>query len=111
MLSSSLIIPLKNVNNTFFQQVASCTLDAGVKIYAGRVDSVHAEAYKILGSLGRANEVESGGGKLSLDFITAKHFDLIISLVLPYNLFRLQYIYNQFAKYIQLGYSSLLFFS
>ena len=35
-------------------QVASCTLDAGVKIYAYRVDSVHSEAYKVLGSLGRA---------------------------------------------------------
>ena len=39
-------------------QVASCTLDAGVKIYAYRVDSVHNEAYKVLGSLGRV--VENG---------------------------------------------------
>lgn len=37
-------------------QVASCTLDAGVKIYAYRVDSVHSEAYKVLGSLGRVVE-------------------------------------------------------
>ena len=41
-------------------QSASCTLDAGVKIYAGRVDSVHADAYKMLGSLGRATVGEEG---------------------------------------------------
>ncbi|XP_065649777.1 condensin complex subunit 2 isoform X2 [Hydra vulgaris] len=34
--------------------LASCTLDAGVKIYAYRVDCIHSEAYKILSSLGRA---------------------------------------------------------
>lgn len=37
-----------------FPQVASCTLDASAKIYAGRVDSIHAQAYKMLGGLGRA---------------------------------------------------------
>lgn len=36
-------------------QVASCTLDASAKIYAGRVDSIHAQAYKMLGGLGRAD--------------------------------------------------------
>ena len=41
-------------------QVASCTLDAGVKIYAYRVDSVHTEAYKMLGSLGRAVDNQDG---------------------------------------------------
>eukprot|EP00794_Sanderia_malayensis_P005627 gene5627-6323_t len=49
----------KEDNTTNFQAV-SCTLDAGVKIYAGRVDSVHSDAYKMLGSLGRAAEVQSG---------------------------------------------------
>lgn len=34
-------------------QVASCTLDASVKIYSYRVDSVHSEAYKMLGGLAR----------------------------------------------------------
>ncbi|XLR14255.1 hypothetical protein S83_042193, partial [Arachis hypogaea] len=29
-------------------QKASCTLEAGVKIYSLRVDSVHSEAYKVL---------------------------------------------------------------
>lgn len=43
-------------------QSASCTLDAGVKIYASRVDSVHADAYKMLGSLGRATVDEEEGG-------------------------------------------------
>ncbi|KAK2987018.1 hypothetical protein RJ640_004744, partial [Escallonia rubra] len=34
---------------------ASCTLEAGVKIYSLRVDSVHSEAYKVLGLLIRAS--------------------------------------------------------
>lgn len=38
---------------TNFQR-ASVTLDAGVKIYSYRVDSVHTETFKILGGLGRA---------------------------------------------------------
>ncbi len=53
---------IKGAINSDFQ-VASCTLDAGAKIYAGRVDSVHADAYKMLGSLGRATEMPSGEGK------------------------------------------------
>ena len=36
-------------------QRASVTLDAGVKIYSYRVDSVHTEMFKILGGLGRAS--------------------------------------------------------
>ena len=39
---------------TNFQR-ASVTLDAGVKIYSYRVDSVHTETFKILGGLGRAS--------------------------------------------------------
>lgn len=42
-------------------QKASCTLEAGVKIYSLRVDSVHSEAYKVLGWIniaGRENEKE-----------------------------------------------------
>ena len=34
-------------------QKASCTLDAGVKIYGCRVDSVHTEAYKVLAGVNR----------------------------------------------------------
>eukprot|EP00052_Salpingoeca_macrocollata_P017771 m.145392 g.145392 ORF g.145392 m.145392 type:complete len:712 (+) comp20494_c0_seq1:37-2172(+) len=37
-------------------QVASCTLDASVKIYSYRVDSVHSEAYKVLGGLSRSGK-------------------------------------------------------
>ncbi|CAK9882051.1 unnamed protein product [Sphagnum jensenii] len=36
-------------DQTNFQK-ASCTLEAGVKIYSTRVDSVHTEAYKVLGA-------------------------------------------------------------
>ncbi|GJN41299.1 hypothetical protein PR202_gn00650 [Eleusine coracana subsp. coracana] len=44
---------------------ASCTLEAGVKIYSLRVDSVHSEAYKVLGGINRAgrgdeDDVETG---------------------------------------------------
>jgi condensin complex subunit 2 len=39
--------------STNFQK-ASCTLDAGVKIYASRVDSVHSETFKVLGGLSRS---------------------------------------------------------
>ena len=40
-------------------QKASCTLDAGVKIYSSRVDSIHTDAFKVLGGLHRtSNEQE-----------------------------------------------------
>ncbi|EDQ86567.1 uncharacterized protein MONBRDRAFT_28164 [Monosiga brevicollis MX1] len=34
-------------------QIASCTLDASVKIYSYRIDSIHSEAYKVLGGIAR----------------------------------------------------------
>ncbi|NXY87230.1 CND2 protein, partial [Alcedo cyanopectus] len=34
-------------------QVAAGTLDASAKIYAVRVDAVHADTYRVLGGLGR----------------------------------------------------------
>ncbi|KAL2331859.1 hypothetical protein Fmac_019440 [Flemingia macrophylla] len=37
-------------------QIASCTLEAGVKIYSLRVDSVHSEAYKVLARMNRAGQ-------------------------------------------------------
>eukprot|EP01028_Stygiella_incarcerata_P013830 TRINITY_DN850_c1_g1_i1.p1 TRINITY_DN850_c1_g1~~TRINITY_DN850_c1_g1_i1.p1 ORF type:complete len:879 (+),score=315.59 TRINITY_DN850_c1_g1_i1:112-2637(+) len=43
-------------------QVASCTLDASVKIYSCRVDSVYSEAYKIMGGLTRTRKKGSGSG-------------------------------------------------
>jgi Condensin complex subunit 2 len=36
-------------------QLASSTLDASAKIYAGRVDAIHSDAYKVLTGLGRSN--------------------------------------------------------
>ncbi|GFY99154.1 hypothetical protein Acr_13g0005550 [Actinidia rufa] len=45
-------------------QKASCTLEAGVKIYSMRVDSVHSEAYKVLGGInrvGQENELDNVG--------------------------------------------------
>ncbi|KAK7324814.1 hypothetical protein VNO77_28672 [Canavalia gladiata] len=37
-------------------QMASCTLEAGVKIYSLRVDSVHSQAYKVLARMNRAGQ-------------------------------------------------------
>ena len=37
-------------------QLASTTLDAGVKIYSYRVDSVYTEAFKLMGGLNRTNK-------------------------------------------------------
>lgn len=36
--------------------MASSTLDASAKIYAGRVDAIHSETYKVLTGLGRGND-------------------------------------------------------
>ncbi|XP_012572622.1 condensin complex subunit 2-like isoform X1 [Cicer arietinum] len=51
------IIRVEDDNNaeTDFQ-MASCTLEAGVKIYSLRVDSVYSEAYKVLSRMNRAGE-------------------------------------------------------
>ncbi|KAG9447625.1 hypothetical protein H6P81_013753 [Aristolochia fimbriata] len=50
-------------------QKASCTLEAGVKIYSMRVDSVHSEAYKVLGGINRVGheddkEIASEGDRV-----------------------------------------------
>ena len=39
-------------------QKSSCTLDAGVKIYASRVDSFHNETFKMLGGMNKVATVE-----------------------------------------------------
>lgn len=47
-------------------QKASCTLEAGVKIYSLRVDSVHTEAYKVLGGINRTgtgDQNDNGNGE------------------------------------------------
>jgi condensin complex subunit 2 len=42
-------------------QMAGVTLDAGVRIYCSRVDSVHTNAFKVLGSLSRTGKNEKNG--------------------------------------------------
>ena len=42
-------------------KVASSTLDASAKIYAGRVDAIHTETYKVLSGLGRGSNVQKQG--------------------------------------------------
>ncbi|KAK8289753.1 hypothetical protein V6Z11_D07G209700, partial [Gossypium hirsutum] len=50
----------ENDVETNFQK-ASCTLEAGVKIYLLSVDSVHSEACKVLGGINRADSVVENG--------------------------------------------------
>ncbi|XP_038996383.1 condensin complex subunit 2-like isoform X2 [Hibiscus syriacus] len=52
-LRDIIMVEEENDVETNFQKV-SCTLEAGVKIYSLRVDSVHSEAYKVLGGINRA---------------------------------------------------------
>lgn len=50
-------VPRRTSTETNFQ-LAGVTLDAGVKIYCSRVDSVHSNAFRVLGGLSRT----TGGG-------------------------------------------------
>lgn len=50
-----LVQPNAQEGSTTNFQRASVTLGAGVEIYSKRVDSVHTEAFKVLGGLGRGN--------------------------------------------------------
>ncbi|XP_062212521.1 condensin complex subunit 2-like isoform X2 [Phragmites australis] len=71
-------------DETNFQK-ASCTLEAGVKIYSLRVDSVHSEAYKVLGGINRAGrgedaDLEEGGNaEAAQEDISKKDADRRIS--------------------------------
>ncbi len=58
-------------SQTNFQR-ASVTLDAGVKIYSHRVDSVHTETFKMLGTFGRASG-PAGGQEAAGACAAAKH--------------------------------------
>ncbi|KAI5671323.1 hypothetical protein M9H77_11687 [Catharanthus roseus] len=49
----------ENDEETNFQK-ASCTLEAGAKIYSMRVDSAHSEAYKVLGGINRVGHENEG---------------------------------------------------
>ena len=48
---------------------ASSTIDAGVKIYSSRVDSVHADAYKVLGNLSRSAAGKVGGASARVGWV------------------------------------------
>ena len=50
---AELVKPEHSEGEDYNFQKASCTLDAGVKIYGCRVDSVHTEAYKVLAGVSR----------------------------------------------------------
>ncbi|XP_013925065.1 PREDICTED: condensin complex subunit 2-like, partial [Thamnophis sirtalis] len=67
------ILKQKDSELTNFK-VAAGTLDASAKIYAVRVDAVHADVYRVLGGLGRdaapaetENSQDTGGEKEDLD--------------------------------------------
>ena len=49
------------VTQCVFVQVASSTLDASAKIYAGRVDSIYTDAFKVLTGFGRDNQNQNEG--------------------------------------------------
>lgn len=53
-------LSLLNLSMNYYLQVAGCTLDAGAKIYAGRVDSIYNDAFKMLGGLGRGGSNDAG---------------------------------------------------
>ena len=46
-------------------QMASVAVEAGVKIYSSRVDSVATEAYKVLSNLSRANNKDGASATSS----------------------------------------------
>ncbi|XP_060079237.1 condensin complex subunit 2-like [Ylistrum balloti] len=48
-------------------QVASTTLDASAKIYAGRVDAIHTETYKVLSGLGRSSDKNKPSDEQDVD--------------------------------------------
>jgi len=54
-----------NDMTNFLHQLASSTIDASAKIYAGRVDAIHSETYKVLSGLGRggASHAPKTGGR------------------------------------------------
>ena len=53
--------------------MAGCTLDAGAKIYAGRVDAMYNDVYKMLGGLGRSNRAEQEGREKFLCSLALSH--------------------------------------
>ncbi|XP_073110424.1 condensin complex subunit 2 isoform X3 [Elaeis guineensis] len=67
-LSEIIRVEAQDDNETNFLK-ASCTLEAGVKIYSLRVDSVHSEAYKVLGGINRASQEDDNDNFTGCDVI------------------------------------------
>lgn len=57
-------------------KVAAGTLDASTKIYAVRVDAVHADAYRVLGGLGA--ETKPGEGENLVDPIYSQRCSQVV---------------------------------
>jgi len=63
-------------------QLASSTLDASAKIYAGRVDAIHTEVYKVLSGLGRgASESQKPPGDVISIFTVRHHASAVYAIV------------------------------
>lgn len=71
-LSEIIRVESEDDSETNFQK-ASCTLEAGVKIYSLRVDSVHSEAYKVLGGINRAGREDEKDPGAESDQIDTAH--------------------------------------
>lgn len=54
--------------------MAAGTLDASTKIYAVRVDAVHADAYRVLGGLGAETKPGEGESLLTITSINCPVF-------------------------------------
>ena len=67
----------------FYFQLASSTLDASAKIYAGRVDAIHSEMYKVLTGLGRGgsgnNEKHEKQGQSSNNMYRNIYLNILLS--------------------------------
>lgn len=62
-------------------KVAAGTLDASTKIYAVRVDAVHADAYRVLGGLGA--ETKPGEGEHLSSVIHLFHISYWSTCIVP----------------------------
>lgn len=57
-------------------KVAAGTLDASTKIYAVRVDAVHADAYRVLGGLGAETKPGEGESLIHLIYLLSWWLDV-----------------------------------
>lgn len=73
--------------------MAAGTLDASTKIYAVRVDAVHADAYRVLGGLGA--ETKPGEGDSLFTFILSLEWS---ACMFPYFLSSLLRMYRPWTE-------------